>query len=49
MLFKVFKKQSLPTSNEAELLDAITRDVNSGIQPEDIQIDMKHRVRRSKS
>ena len=31
-LFKYFKKQSLPTSNEAELPDAVTTEVNNAVE-----------------
>ena len=31
-LFKYFKKQSLPTSNEAELPDAVTREANKAME-----------------
>ena len=31
-LFKYFKKQSLPTSNQAELPDAVTREVNNAVE-----------------
>ena len=31
-LFKYFKKQSLPTSNEAELPDAVTKEVNNAVE-----------------
>ena len=32
MLLKFFQKQSLPTSNEVELPDAVRREVNSAMQ-----------------
>ena len=31
-LFKYFKRQSLPASNEAELADAVTREVNNAME-----------------
>ena len=30
-ILRYFKKQSLPTSNEAELPDAVTRDANTAV------------------
>ena len=32
MLFKFFKKQSFPTSNKAELPDAVTREANNAVK-----------------
>ena len=45
-LFKYFKKQSLPTSNKAELPDAVTREANKAV--EILEEERSHRASRKK-